>query len=129
MPVGKPVGTGSNSYRDLEVWQKAIALAQQLYRLTETFPKKEIFGLSSQLTRSGVSVASNIAEGQARNSKKEFIHFLNISLGSLAEIETQLIIAHGIGYVSEADQNTYLHLTDELTRMIKGLINHLKKTH
>jgi len=110
----------------LEVWRKAIELAKQLYVLTETFPKKEIFGLTSQLTRNGVSVASNIAEGQARNSKKEFIYFLNISLGSLAEIETQLIIAGGIGYVSEADQNNYLLLTDELTRMIKGLINHLK---
>jgi len=120
------MGNRSNSYRDLEVWRKAIELAKQLYVLTETFPKKEIFGLTSQLTRNGVSVASNIAEGQARNSRKEFIYFLNISLGSLAEIETQLIIAGGIGYVSEADQNNYLLLTDELTRMIKGLINHLK---
>jgi len=117
----------SNSYRDLEVWRKAITLAKNIYELTDAFPKKEMFGLSSQLTRNGVSVASNIAEGQARNSRREFLYFLNISLGSLAEIETQITIAKEIGYLSDEIQNRLFLLTDELTRMIKGLMNHLKQ--
>jgi len=71
-------------------------------------------------------VASNIAEGQARNSRKEFLYFLNVSVGSLAEIDTQLIIAKEIGYVSEEIQSQLLLLTDELTRMVKGLMLHLK---
>jgi four helix bundle protein len=120
------MGFKSNSYRDLEVWKKAIILAKMIYELTEKFPNREAFGLSNQLRRSSVSVASNIAEGQARNSKKEFLYFLNVCMGSLAEIETQLIIAREIGYVSEEMQDQFLLLTDELTRMLKGLMNHLK---
>jgi four helix bundle protein len=116
----------SNSYRDLEVWKKAIALAKKVYELTEKFPAKEAFGLSNQLRRGAVSVASNIAEGQARNSKKEFLYFLNICMGSLAEIETQLIIAREIGYISHEIQSEFLLITDELTRMAKGLMHHLK---
>ena len=117
----------SNSYRDLEVWKKAIILAKNIYTLTETFPRAEAFGLSHQLRKSGVSVASNIAEGQARNSKKEFLYFLNVCVGSLAEIETQLIIAQAIGYISEEIQSEYLIFTDELTRMVKGLMQYLKR--
>jgi four helix bundle protein len=120
------LGGRSNSFRDLDVWKKAIFLAKKMYELTEKFPSREAFGLSNQLRRSAVSVASNIAEGQARNSKKEFLYFLNVSVGSLAEIETQLIIAKEIGYVSEEIQDQFLLITDELTRMVKGLMNHLK---
>ncbi len=82
--------------------------------------------MSNQLRRGAVSVASNIAEGQARNSKKEFLYFLNICMGSLAEIETQLIIAREIGYISHEIQSEFLLITDELTRMAKGLMHHLK---
>ena len=80
-------------YRDLKVWQTAMRLAAEAYRLSAAFPKQEIYGLSSQIQRSAVSVPSNIAEGHGRNSNKEFNHFLGVAMGSLAELETQLILA------------------------------------
>lgn len=116
----------SVSYRNLEVWQKAINLAESIYQVTGGFPAKETFGLTSQLRRCAVSIASNIAEGQARQSRKEFQHFLHISLGSIAELETQLIIAQKISYLSEANLNENLSLSSEIARMIKGLVKHLK---
>jgi four helix bundle protein len=115
----------SNSYQDLEVWREAIQLAKMIYKITEGFPAREIYGLSSQLRRSAVSVASNIAEGQARNSKKEFMYFLNISIGSLAELETQLIIAKEIDLTTEQTLQPALDQTKKITRMIYGLKNHL----
>ncbi len=82
----------SNTFKDLEVWKKAISLTKRIYQITLQLPTEEKYGLRSQLQRSAVSVATNIAEGQARHSKKEFRQFLGISLGSLAELETLLII-------------------------------------
>ena len=116
----------STSYRDLEVWKKAIRLSKTAYELTENFPAREIYGLSSQLRRSAVSVAANIAEGQARNSRKEFKYFLGISLGSLAEFETLLTIAVETRYISEDSAQELFPMTDEITRMLKGLIKHIK---
>ena len=80
-----------NHYRDLNVWKKAIKLVKAIYKLTQTFPKEEIYGLTSQMRRSAVSIPSNIAEGQARRGNKEFSQFLYVSKGSAAELETQLI--------------------------------------
>lgn len=80
------------SYRDLIVWQKAIAFTEQIYRLTGRFPSTEAFGLTNQLRRAAISIPSNIAEGQARHHTKEFSQFLYIALGSLAEIDTQLVV-------------------------------------
>ena len=87
----------ANTYRDLLVWQKAKALAVEIYRATERFPKNEIFGLTSQMRRAAVSVASNIAEGQGRGSKPDFVKFLCVARGSLLELETQLEIALELG--------------------------------
>jgi len=117
----------STSYRDLDVWRKAIKLAKIIYELTENFPQREMYGLSNQLRRSAISVAANIAEGQARNSKKEFNYLLNVSLGSLAELETLLTIAFEITYISESMLLGLLKATDEITRMIKGLMKHISK--
>lgn len=86
------------TFKELDIWKKGIDLAEMIYRLTANFPSEEKYGLVSQLRRAAVSFPSNIAEGSARNSNKEFIQFLHISLGSLAELETQLIIAQRIGY-------------------------------
>ena len=116
----------STSYRDLEVWKKAILLSKSVYELTEKFPPREIYGLSSQLRKSAVSVAANIAEGQARNSRKEFKYFLGISLGSLAELETLLTIAVETKYISEDSMQELFPMTDEMTRMLKGLIIHIQ---
>ena len=82
-----------NGYKDLIVWKKGIELAEAIYKHTEGFPKKELFGITSQLRRAAVSIPSNIAEGWSRDSPKYFIQFLNIAKGSLAEVETQLILA------------------------------------
>jgi len=87
------------THKDLDVWQKAIELVTSVYKLTETFPQKEIYCLASQINRSAVSIPSNIAEGSARSSDKELIHYLYISLGSISELETQIIIASNLNYV------------------------------
>ena len=89
-----------HSYKDLIVWQKAVAMVTDVYRATQSFPKDETYGLSSQLRRSAVSVASNIAEGQGRLSKREFRQFLSQAHGSLIEMETQVVIGANLGYVS-----------------------------
>ena len=108
-------------YRDLKVWQSAMQLAEETYRLSQSFPNHEIYGLTSQLRRATVSIPSNIAEGHGRNSPKEFYHFLGIALGSLAELETQLLLAKRLKYL-EADQiTTVLKTTDEMAKMLKGL--------
>jgi four helix bundle protein len=89
------------SFRDLEVWQLGMNLAEAVYRCTADLPKNETFGLSAQMRRAAVSVPSNIAEGQARSSSKEFLQFISISLGSLAELETQLEIARRLGHETQ----------------------------
>jgi four helix bundle protein len=112
------------NHKDLDVWKQAIELAKAVYELTAGFPTSEIYGLISQLRRLSVSVASNIAEGAARGTDKEFMHFLYITLGSIAEIETQYILSKelqltvGSAKVEEG--------VDRLGRMTMGLIKHLK---
>ncbi len=111
----------SRSFQDLEVWKLSIDLARKLYNLTSKFPASEKFGLTNQMRRAAVSIPSNIAEGQGRNSTKEFKQFLAISLGSLAELETQLIIARKIEYLTQEDLNPFLATLDRTRKMIKGL--------
>jgi four helix bundle protein len=96
-------------------------LAAETYRLSAQFPKHEVYGLASQLQRPAVSVPSNIAEGQGRNSNKEFHHFLGVALGSLAELETQLPLAQQLGYLTEEIINPALQISDEVGKMLKGL--------
>ncbi len=113
------------SHKDIVVWQKSIELVSSIYLLTQSFPEAERFGLISQLRRASVSVPSNIAEGAARNSKKEFIQFLYISLGSLSEIETQLIIAEKLKLID--DKTEVQESVDEIRKLILGLIRSLKR--
>jgi four helix bundle protein len=114
------------SYRDLIAWQKAMMLVIEIYRATKVFPIEERYGLSSQLRRAAVSVPSNIAEGQARFSGKEFYRFLSMARGSLVEIETQLEIAKNLEYLSRAQSAALLKSTAELGRILNGLIASVK---
>ncbi|AFZ29169.1 hypothetical protein Glo7428_0574 [Gloeocapsa sp. PCC 7428] len=101
-------------------------MAEKVYHLTYQFPRQEIYGLSSQIQRAAVSVPSNIAEGHTRDSTKEYLQFLSIALGSLAELETQLILAARLSYLSTQDLQITLSKTDEISRMIRGLQKPLK---
>lgn len=108
----------------LEVWKRAIEMVANIYKITENFPKTEIYGLSMQMRKSAISIPSNIAEGAGRSSKKEFEQFLSIAQGSVSEIETQLIIANKLNYISDID-NLVKEL-DEISKMILGLCKSLK---
>jgi four helix bundle protein len=111
----------SRSYQDLEVWKLSINLVKEIYRLTEKFPPMEIYGLTNQIRRAAVSIPSNIAEGQGRSSAKEFRQFLAIALGSLAEIETQLIIAREINLLGSEETQPLLVTIDRIRKMSRGL--------
>src|SRR3989339_467371 len=114
-------GYKSRSYRELEVWKLSIDFVKKVYQVTHNFPDSEKFGLINQIRRAAVSIPSNIAEGQGRNSTKEFRQFLAISLGSLAELETQLIIAKEIEYLTQNGLDALLTPLDRIRKMIKGL--------
>lgn len=109
------------SYEDLDVWKESMNLAEMVYSTTKLFPKDEIYGLVSQMRRSAVSVASNIAEGAARNTKGEFGQFLGMSSGSLAELKTQMMIAFRVGIVDEENKRIIVEQTDKVGRMLTGL--------
>ena len=109
---------------DLDVWKLSMDFVDELYNITDNFPDTEKFGLASQLRRAGVSIPSNIAEGAGRFHEKEFIQFLYISRGSLAEVETQLEIARRRGYVKSIDSS--INTSIRIRKMINGLIEHLK---
>ncbi|HKT24962.1 MAG TPA: four helix bundle protein [Terriglobales bacterium] len=113
-------------YRDLVVWQEARNLAVDVYRLSEQFPKNEIYGLTAQLRRAAVSVPSNIAEGQGRLTKGEFIQFLGQARGSLLEILTQLEIAVDLGYLNADDFKTIDSKTASVLRLLNGLLASLR---
>ena len=113
---GKP-----QSYRDLLVWQKSIALAKAIYKLTAEFPSEEKFGLVSQMRRAAVSVPSNIAEGQARNTTGEFVQFISHAEGSLAELDTQLILAIELNFLTTEKVKPCADSINELRRMLNGL--------
>ncbi|AUW41851.1 four helix bundle protein [Rhizobium leguminosarum] len=111
-----------SSYRDLKVWQFAIELSVVCYEVTRTFPREEIYGLTSQIRRSSASVAANIAEGYGRENRGSFAQFLKIAQGSLKELETHLIIAGRIGFLQAAALDELLDRCDEIGKMLGSLI-------
>ncbi len=111
------------NHKDLIVWQKSMTLVKELYRITQSFPKEEMYGITSQIRRAAVSIPSNIAEGYGRGHEKELIQFLYIALGSASELETQLIICKDIGYINEAVFNELNDLNVEIIKMLSALIN------
>ena len=113
------------SYRDLVAWQKAMELVVSVYTCTQTFPKVETYGLISQMRRAAVSVPSNIAEGHARISTGEFGQFLGHALGSLVEIETQILIGERLSYVDAVKSHEVLRRTTELGKILNGLLRSL----
>ena len=116
----------SQNYQDLVAWQKAMDLVAEVYRVTRKLPREELYALSSQLRRAAISVPSNIAEGQGRGRKPEFIQFLRIAYASLREVETQVLIALRLGYINEEESASALHLASEVGRLINGLLRSLK---
>jgi four helix bundle protein len=114
-------------YRELIAWQKAMDLVVLIYRLTNRFPKEELFGLTNQLRRAAVSVPSNMAEGQGRRTTRDFLNFLSIARGSLQEVETQVLIAERLGYLAEHECREALALSDEISRLISGLCSALER--
>ena len=111
-----------HTYRELRVWQQSVDMVLEVYRLTQLLPKEELYALTTQIRRAAVSVASNIAEGQGRLSKKDFRHFLSQARGSLFELETQLVIACRLGYVPEPDRRVILKRTGAINAMLSGLM-------
>jgi len=115
----------AKNYRELIVWQDSIKLAKAVYQLTGKFPKHEIYALADQIRRAAVSVPSNIAEGQARKSPGDFRRFLHIALGSLAEVDTQLVLAHEFSYLSKEDVDSMDEQIQGLRKKLYALINSL----
>jgi four helix bundle protein len=110
-----------NKFRELLVWQKGMDLVEKVYAMTKGFPTEERYGLQSQIRRCSVSIASNIAEGAGRNSKKEFRHFLSIAMGSSFELETQMLLADKFEYISKGKIEEVIGKIQEVQRMINGL--------
>ena len=115
------------SYRDLLAWQKAMELITQIYRVSQKFPSEEMYGIVSQMRRAAISIPSNIAEGQGRLTKGEFIQFLGIARGSLLELETQILVAQNLHYLNEPTLKNLLGLTSEVGRLVNGLLSAIKK--
>jgi four helix bundle protein len=117
----------SNTYRDLKVWQRSIDLTEQIYRLTTAFPASEIYGLTSQMRRAAVSIASNIAEGWGRRSRREYSKFVLIARGSHDELQTQLVIAERLGFGDVGHLADAKALGGEVGRMLAGLYTFLQR--
>ena len=115
------------SYRDLQVWQRAMDVAVGTYELTKAYPREELFGLTSQSRRAAASIAANIAEGYGRASKASYLNFLRIARGSLKELETHLILAERVGLGRPEAVGPLLDKTDELGRMLHGLITRVQE--
>jgi four helix bundle protein len=115
-----------SSFRELKIWQIGIEVSEQVYRLTQAFPQQERYGLSSQMQRAAVSIPSNIAEGHARDSTKEYLYHLSVSLGSLAELETQLVLSERLRYIDQAKFQPLIDQLHELGRMLRGTEKALK---
>ncbi len=114
-----------HSHKDLDVWKRSMELVTNIYRLTRDFPHEELYGLSSQIRRSAISIPSNIAEGAARNSSKEYKQFLYISLGSVSEIETQILIAEKLGFLKA--EHSLMEDVSAIRKMLTGLISYVSK--
>ena len=115
------------NYKDLIVWQKAMDLAEEIHRLSKTFPREDLYGLTSQIRRAAVSVPSNIAEGHARQSTAEFRNFLSIALGSLAEVDTQQLLAQRFEYLTPEQATKATQLMEEIAKMLHSLRAKLAK--
>ena len=115
------------SFRDLEVWKVAMDLAAECYKVTKTFPKDELFGMTSQIRRAAASIPANIAEGQGRDHTKEFLNFLSIARGSHMEVQTHLLLAQRVGLLNEADLQALLTLCERISQMISRLRQALEK--
>jgi len=113
------------NYKNLLVWQKSFELCLSIYKITEKYPRFELYGLVSQIRRAAVSVPSNLAEGHSRNHTKEFVHYISISLGSCSELETQLMISKELGYIEENESESLLNGLIEIIKMQKGLMQAL----
>src|SRR5688500_9921195 len=116
-----------DSYRDLIAWQKAMALVTEVYRETEGFPAREIYGLTNQVRRAAVGVPSDIAEGKGRLSKKEFVQMLSRARGSILEVQTQIEIARNLGFLTVEKFDELLGKADEVGRLINGLIRSIRR--
>jgi four helix bundle protein len=114
-------------HKKLDVWKDGVAFASDIYKITESFPKFEIYGLTSQMRRAVVSIPSNIAEGAARSSHKEFAQFLSISGGSLSELDTQLEIAHNLGYLTTEQKEDLELKVVCISKKLAGLINKIRE--
>ncbi|WP_233247868.1 MULTISPECIES: four helix bundle protein [unclassified Fibrobacter] len=111
----------TQGYRDLVVWQQAMNVAVETYRLTSAFPKDEMFGLTSQMRRAAVSIASNIAEGEGRKSRNEFSHFLGIALGSKSELETQIVLSERVNLLKTSETESIKKSLDDIGKMLTAL--------
>jgi four helix bundle protein len=114
-------------HKRIDVWNKAIDLTIDIYKLSETFPRTELYGLTSQMRRASISIPSNIAEGAARQTKKEFINFLHMAQGSLSELDTQLVIASRLEYISTETYKEIENKIETISKMLTGLIKSLKR--
>ena len=123
--MGEKTAGKIKSFKDLKIWNKGIKLVEDVYKVSKSFPKEETYGLRSQLRRSAVSIPSNIAEGFARFRNKEYRKFLYISLGSCAELTTQIIIASRLKYIEKTKADTILSDIDEISKMTTSLIKKL----
>ncbi len=114
------------NFKELLVWQRSIDFVTDIYRSTGSFPKDEMYGLTSQIRRASVSISSNIAEGNSRRSKPDYLQFLKIARGSCAEVETQLMISRNLNYLNEEDYQKLNNNIIEISKMLNGLINSLQ---
>jgi len=114
-------------YQELIVWQKAMNLVEEVYKVTNSFPREEIYGLTSQLRRAAVSIPSNVAEGQGRRTTPDFLRHLSIAYGSLLELETQLLIAARLRYLTEGKCREVMNIAAEVGRLLNGLMSSLAR--
>ena len=118
-----------SSYKELVVWQKAMELVAEIYHIVKLLPKEELYVLSDQMRRAAISIPSNIAEGQSRNSTKEFVQFLAIAKGSNAELQTQCLLCVNLKYMEEETISKALLLSDEVGKMLNALLKNLTTNH
>jgi four helix bundle protein len=116
-----------STFRELLVWQKSMALVTEIYQLTNVFPKEEVYSLTSQIRRSGISIPSNIAEGYGRNGTKDYLRFLNIAIASLFEMQTQIEIAYNLKYINEIQFNKIFEESREVERMMGSFIRKINE--
>lgn len=114
-------------YQELIVWQKAMDLVEEVYKASRSFPREEIYGLTSQLRRAAISIPSNVAEGQGRRTTPDFLRHLSIAYGSLLELETQILIATRLSYLAQGKCNDAMNLAGEVGRLLNGLMSSLAR--